>query len=167
MSSRQPNGGGGRQRPAHERPRPGSAGGAGGLAPFRQRLDELDEQIARLFGERFAICRDVALYKREHDIPMMQPQRVAEVRSRYLARGAEVALPADFIAELFELLIDATCRMEDELIEAPFAQAEEEIAALADPDEAIAMPIVDPDEDLAEPLAHPHDTIAEPEEAER
>ena len=90
-----------------------------GLGPFRSRLDELDEQIARLLGERFAICREIAHYKRAHEIPMMQPQRVAEVRERYLARGAEVQLPADFTAALFELLIAATCKMEDELMQAP------------------------------------------------
>jgi 4-amino-4-deoxychorismate mutase len=90
-----------------------------GLAPFRGRLDELDEQIARLLGERFAICREIALYKRAHEIPMMQPQRVVEVRERYLARGAEVDLPTDFTAALFELLIGATCKMEDELMQAP------------------------------------------------
>jgi chorismate mutase-like protein len=92
-----------------------------GLAPFRVRLDELDEQIARLLGERFAICREIALYKRAHEIPMMQPQRVVEVRERYLARGAEVELPPDFTAALFELLIGATCKMEDELMQVPDA----------------------------------------------
>ncbi|HWY91058.1 MAG TPA: chorismate mutase [Solirubrobacteraceae bacterium] len=86
------------------------------LEPFRRRLDVLDEEIARLLGERFGVCREIALFKRDHDIPMMQPDRVEQVRSRYLARGAEVQLPADFTAELFELLIGATCRMEDELI---------------------------------------------------
>ncbi len=91
---------------------------AAGLEPFRRRLDRLDGEIAERLGERFAICREIALYKREHDIPMMQPGRVAEVRARYLARGAEVMLPADFTADLFELLIAATCRMEDELIAA-------------------------------------------------
>ncbi|MFZ1153940.1 MAG: chorismate mutase [Solirubrobacteraceae bacterium] len=94
---------------------------AGGLGPFRSRLDVLDEQIARLLGERFDICREVAHHKREHDIPMMQPERVVEVRERYLARGAEVSLPPDFTAALFELLIEATCRMEDELIAEPSA----------------------------------------------
>jgi chorismate mutase-like protein len=89
-----------------------------GLAPFRARLDEVDDQIARLLGERFQICREVALHKRKRDIPMMQPDRVAQVRERYLRRGAEVDLPEDFTASLFELLIAATCKMEDELIEA-------------------------------------------------
>jgi chorismate mutase-like protein len=92
---------------------------ASGLEPFRKRLDQLDDQIAQLLGERFDICRSVALYKREHQIPMMQPDRVAQVRQRYLARGAEVDLPVDFSAQLFELLIGATCKLEDELIDAP------------------------------------------------
>lgn len=89
-----------------------------GLEPFRRRLDRLDEEIARALGERFEVCREIALYKRAHDIPMMQPARVKEVRARYLARGADAEMPADFTANLFELLIAATCKMEDELIEA-------------------------------------------------
>jgi chorismate mutase len=92
-----------------------------GLDSFRGRLDELDDEIARLFGERFAICREIALFKRVNEIPMMQPARVAQVRDRYLARGAAVKLPRDFSEELFALLIGATCRMEDELIDAPAA----------------------------------------------
>jgi chorismate mutase-like protein len=86
------------------------------LESFRRRLDPLDDEIARLLGERFEICREVARFKASEGIPMMQPQRVEEVRARYLARGAEAGLPADFTAELFELLIGATCKLEDELM---------------------------------------------------
>jgi 4-amino-4-deoxychorismate mutase len=91
---------------------------ANGLEPFRRRLDAIDDEIARLLGERFEICREVALYKSAHGIPMMQPNRVDEVRARYLARGAEVELPPEFTSDLFDLLIAATCRAEDELMEA-------------------------------------------------
>ncbi len=90
-----------------------------GLDRFRRRLDELDDQIARLLGERFEVCRDVADYKRIHGVAMMQPGRVAEVRARYLARGGQVNLPPQFTEELFELLIAATCKMEDELMATP------------------------------------------------
>ncbi len=87
------------------------------LGPFRERLDLLDDEVVRLLGARFAVCREIALFKREHDIPMMQPDRVEQVRARYLSRGAASQLPAEFTAALFELLIGATCRMEDELID--------------------------------------------------
>jgi chorismate mutase len=97
-----------------------------GLEPFRRRLDVIDDEIARLLGERFGICREVARYKSEHEIPMMQPGRVEEVRARYLARGAEADLPAGFSGDLFDLLIAATCRAEDELMDAIAAQRRQE-----------------------------------------
>ena len=111
-----------------------------GLDPFRRRLDALDEQIARLLGERFAVCREIAHHKQAHDIPMMQPARVAEVRARYLARGAEVELPPDFTAALFELLIGATCRMEDELIAAAAAPSAGSAPSAAFGDSRAAAP---------------------------
>lgn len=88
-----------------------------GLEPFRNRLDEIDDEIAKLLGERLQICREVAVYKSEHEIPMMQPERVKIVRDRYLARGAEHDLPEQFASDLFDLLIATTCRLEDELMD--------------------------------------------------
>lgn len=90
---------------------------AAGLEPFRRRLDAIDDEIARLLGERLEICREVAVYKSEHEIPMMQPERVKIVRDRYLARGAENDLPEEFTSNLFDLLIATTCRLEDELMD--------------------------------------------------
>lgn len=90
---------------------------ADGLEPFRRRLDAIDDEIAKLLGERLQICREVAVYKSEHEIPMMQPDRVKLVRERYLARGAENDLPVEFSSDLFDLLISTTCRLEDELMD--------------------------------------------------
>ncbi|HEX5984006.1 MAG TPA: chorismate mutase [Solirubrobacterales bacterium] len=90
---------------------------ANGLQPFRDRLDVIDDEIARLLGERLQICREVAVYKSAHGIPMMQPDRVKVVRERYLARGAEHELPREFSSDLFDLLIATTCRLEDELMD--------------------------------------------------
>lgn len=100
-----------------------------GLEPFRRRLDTIDDEIARLLGERLQICREVAVYKSEHEIPMMQPDRVKVVRARYLARGVEHDLPEEFTSDLFDLLIDTTCRLEDELMDRLAAEAEGRDAA--------------------------------------
>ena len=88
------------------------------LEPYRRRLDGLDDEIARLLGERFEVCREIARYKLAHEIPMMQPTGSTIVRDRYLARGEEAKLPEDFSGDLFELLIAATCKEEDELMAA-------------------------------------------------
>jgi chorismate mutase len=123
-----------------------------GLEPYRRRLDRLDDDIARLMGERFQVCREVAAYKTAHEIPMMQPDRVVQVRARYLSRGAEAELPRDFTEAMFELMIAATCKLEDELMAIEDCQGllededalGEDASALADEasalaDEAIAL----------------------------
>lgn len=89
-----------------------------GLEPFRERLDEIDERLIALLAERFDVCREIAGHKRENGIPMMQQGRVELVRERYVAGGAAAGMPDGFAERFFELLIEATCRMEDELIAA-------------------------------------------------
>jgi len=89
------------------------------LEPFRERLDEIDARIIEALGERFQVCREIAEHKRTHEIPMMQPGRVEVVRERYAIGGALAGMPGGFAESLFELLIDATCRMEDELMAEP------------------------------------------------
>jgi 4-amino-4-deoxychorismate mutase len=123
-----------------------------GLEPFRRRLDTLDEEITRLLGERFEVCREIALHKRAHGIPMMQPERVAEVRARYRARGEEHQLPSDFTAALFDLMIAATCRMEDELME---SLSEEEL--LQSRTEGVLIESFEDDDLIEAPPADPQD----------
>jgi methylmalonyl-CoA epimerase len=72
------------------------------LASFRERIDRVDEQLLSALAERIAICREVAEHKRDHGIPMMQPERVAAVRDRW--------------AELAGAVVGEGCRVEDELM---------------------------------------------------
>jgi chorismate mutase len=87
------------------------------LLAFRGDINALDEQIVRLLGRRYEICREVAHFKREHGIPMMQPSRVAEVKERCARMAAEHNIDPDFARRLYGLIIDEACRMEDDIID--------------------------------------------------
>ena len=87
------------------------------LLNFRRELNSVDEQIIRLLGRRYEICRAVGHYKRQHDIPMMQPGRVAEVKERCARMARENHVNPEFAVRLFGMIIDEACRMEDEIIE--------------------------------------------------
>jgi 4-amino-4-deoxychorismate mutase len=86
------------------------------LMNFRQELNSVDEQLIRLLGRRYEICRAVGQYKREHDIAMMQPGRVAEVKERCARMASEHNVDPEFVRRLFGMIIDEACRMEDEII---------------------------------------------------
>jgi|SRR5690242_20109956 len=88
------------------------------LLRFRKELDELDRRLIDTIAERFAICRRVAEYKAEHQIPMMQPARVLEVKKRAAERAMTAGIAERFALELYDLIISEACRMEDEIIDA-------------------------------------------------
>lgn len=87
-----------------------------GLDPFRERIDNIDRQITTLLADRLQVCAEVAAYKKQHAIPMMQPDRVEAVKDRCAALGASKGLRAEFVKELYGRIIDEACRLEDEII---------------------------------------------------
>jgi chorismate mutase len=89
------------------------------LAGFRSELNAVDAEIVRLLGRRYGICRAVALYKREHGIPMMQPGRVAEVKERCAQMAREHGMDPEFARRLYGMIIDEACRLEDDIIDDP------------------------------------------------
>jgi chorismate mutase-like protein len=88
------------------------------LLRFRKELDELDCRLMETLAQRFEICRQVAEYKAEHQIPMMQPARVLEVKKRAAQRALAAGFSERFGLALYDLIISEACRMEDEIIEA-------------------------------------------------
>ncbi len=86
------------------------------LDAARQAIDALDEQIMELIGRRLEICRGVAAYKAEHDLPMMQPARVVAVKQRCAGLGQQHGVAEPFTHALYTLIIDEACRLEDDII---------------------------------------------------
>lgn len=87
------------------------------LEQFRQEIDTLDHQIIEALGKRFEVCRQVAHFKKIENIPMMQPERVEEVKKRRQALGVEHSIDADFMLTLYSLIIQESCRLEDAIID--------------------------------------------------
>jgi 4-amino-4-deoxychorismate mutase len=92
------------------------------LQALRMELDVLDDQLVDLVSRRFAICCDVAAYKRETCTPMMQMQRIAEVKRRAPANGRTKGLREEFVTALYDLIINEACQLEDSIIGADCAE---------------------------------------------
>jgi chorismate mutase-like protein len=86
------------------------------LIDFRERIDGIDEKIVRLISERLDICKAVAKYKSEKDIPMMQPERVREVLVKRRELADELDLNPDLVERIYKLIVEEACILEDEII---------------------------------------------------
>ncbi len=87
------------------------------LSIFRKELDEIDQELMDTLARRFAVCRKVALYKAQMNIPMMQPGRVADVKQRAAERAMAAGLHEEFGRELYTLIIAEACGLENEIID--------------------------------------------------
>jgi len=88
-----------------------------GLEGFRQEIDALDSQIIEALAKRFEIAKRVADFKKQQGIPMMQPDRVEAVKRRRRELGMQHGLDGGFMVARYSLIIQETCRREDEIIE--------------------------------------------------
>lgn len=87
------------------------------LQNFRERIDTIDEKIIRLISERLGICKEVAEFKSENDIPMMQPERVKEVLRKRKELADELLINPVLVGNIYKLIVEEACQLEDEIIE--------------------------------------------------
>ena len=68
------------------------------LQDYRKQIDRIDSELLRLFRERMDVVREVALYKKEHGIPILDAAREQEKLA-----SIDSPLERRLFAELFEL----------------------------------------------------------------
>ena len=59
------------------------------LQEIRTQLDDIDNQMTALFSQRMNLVRDVAAYKREHGLPILDTGREREIINRVSLRTGE------------------------------------------------------------------------------
>ena len=86
------------------------------LAPFRKRIDALDDRIVDLLVERFGIIHEVGILKAQKGIPAVLPERVVQVRERCAERARAKGISAEVVRNVYELLIASACQLEEKII---------------------------------------------------
>ncbi len=84
------------------------------LLNFREKIDAIDDNIIDLIGRRFELVRQVGLTKIKNNIPVMQSDRVNEVKQRCKARGQQHNIRKEFVENLYQLIINEACYLENE-----------------------------------------------------
>ena len=86
------------------------------LEGLRAQLDEMDGRLLRTVHDRIKLCIQIAEYKRDHNVPMMQPQRIQAVHEHVTAFAAEHGINTVFLNQLYDAIIKESCRVENEII---------------------------------------------------
>jgi len=98
------------------------------IEDVRNRIDKIDDELARLFGERIALAEEVAALKKERGLPILDTAREREIVSR-LTEGMPDAL-AGCTKTLFATVFDLSRSRQAAALGAPSKAAAEMRAAL-------------------------------------
>jgi len=86
------------------------------LADLRHQIDEIDEKILEILAKRMRLSGEVAQYKKEHSISVLQAGRYDEILTKRSEQGASMGMSADFIKEVFEAIHAESVRKQMEII---------------------------------------------------
>lgn len=85
------------------------------LQECREKLDVIDKKIVELFEERMAVSEEVARYKEEHGLPVLdesrEKQKLASVRSLVKEKSNKEAA-----AQLFEKIMELSRARQEQII---------------------------------------------------
>ena len=102
------------------------------LSTIREQIDSIDSQILRLFLERMRLGEQIAAYKQENELPVLNKAREREILARVQAEAGDME---PYAYQLFTMLIDLSKARQTELY-APASRVRPLIEhALAAPEE--------------------------------
>ena len=99
------------------------------LSEIRAKIDAVDDQLLSLFLERMALSEEVASYKNQHHLPILNKQREREILAKVTERAGD---KERYAYHLYSTLFELARSRQAELISVPTRVAERVEAALKD-----------------------------------
>ncbi len=80
------------------------------LTELRHQIDEIDETLLELFAKRMRISHEIGVYKKEHNMPVLQTPRYGEVLENRAGMGVSMDLNEDFVKKIFRAIHEESVR---------------------------------------------------------
>lgn len=75
------------------------------LDDLRAALDAADDALLAALARRAALVREIWDFKATHGLPRLDPAREQALKARLVARGVDLGLSADAVAEILERVV--------------------------------------------------------------
>lgn len=86
------------------------------LSALRKQIDQYDDQLIELLAKRMRVSREIGMFKKEHDMTVLQTGRYNEILEKRGAQGALCGIGAECIKEIFEAIHEESVRQQLEVI---------------------------------------------------
>ena len=85
------------------------------LKRFREEIDSIDSNLMELLLKRFEVVTKVWEYKKEHNLPPLQPGRWKDVLSDKISKAEKIWLDTKMIENIWNSIHEWALKLEDEV----------------------------------------------------
>jgi chorismate mutase len=82
------------------------------LAELRRQIDGIDESLLEILAKRMRISREIGVYKKEHNMPILQTPRYVEILEDRTKAGASMELSTDFVEKILREIHEESIRQQ-------------------------------------------------------
>ena len=86
------------------------------IEALRSQIDECDNSLLDILAKRMRISREIATYKREHNMTVVQDTRYNEILDKRGAQGVLCGMSDEFVRTIFERIHEESVRQQLEVI---------------------------------------------------
>ena len=86
------------------------------IEALRSQIDECDNSLLDILAKRMRISREIATYKREHNMTIVQATRYNEILDKCGAQGVLCGMSDEFVRTIFERIHEESVRQQLEVI---------------------------------------------------
>ena len=72
------------------------------LEKLRQQINQLDDELMQILGQRIKVAEKIGQYKKDNNITILQTNRWNEILERAFAKGDKLGLSKEFITKYFD-----------------------------------------------------------------
>lgn len=87
------------------------------LAELRKQIDEIDMDLTEMLAKRMRVAKEIGIYKREHDMPILQTDRYDEIIKKRMETGSAMSLDGEFTRKIFEAIHEESVRQQMRIME--------------------------------------------------
>ena len=86
------------------------------LSQLRSQIDEIDNDIINLIAKRMRVSREIGIYKKEHNMPILQETRYEEILEKRSALAETLGMDRKFIKQVVVAIHEESVRQQVEII---------------------------------------------------
>ncbi len=86
------------------------------LTALRRQIDELDNSLLELLARRMRVSEEIGIYKKEHNMPILQSQRYDEILKNRITQAEQMGMDGEFMKTVLVAIHEESVRHQQEIM---------------------------------------------------